>query len=210
MPSSTLDRFFLGHLACYDLRRNMAVLLRIIQEHHSDVPINKLRFSVYYGALGESIAVTITPLAEDNSDFFTRAARSTEGQDIGPRLVQVLYTGTKTDHGGFLYHMLPTEYFTVPKLLDQYQDVAKSMKVDFRSKAVYLYRPGTEESGYIEIYEEEEVDEVGAVLRYMQMTKGKSEDDASFPSTFKYTWQDIDKAASECRRYWPLDGEGIL
>ncbi|KLO14149.1 hypothetical protein SCHPADRAFT_939820 [Schizopora paradoxa] len=210
MPSSTLDRFFLSHLACYDIRRNMSTLFQIMQEHHSGVPFNKLRFSICYGAPGESLVMSVNSLPETADDFFTRATQSAEDQDIGPRLVQVLYAGAKPDYDGFLYAMLPSNYFAIPKLLEQYQDVAESMKVDFRSKAVYLYRPGTSESGYIEIHENEDLDEVGVILRYMQMTKGDSEDSATFPSTFKYTWRDIENASSECRRYWPFEGEGIL
>ncbi|KLO08501.1 hypothetical protein SCHPADRAFT_931766 [Schizopora paradoxa] len=214
-PMSTSDRFFMGHLACYDIRRHMKSLSKILQGRYSGVPANELRFCVYYeGATDEPTCISVSPLlSKDSPEFFARVAQETKDQpedlESGPRLVEVIYYGGTPKRARSFHFVIPQEYFSaVPKLSDQYQEIAQSVKGDFRSKAKYWSDPDGDSSDVVEL--SDDVDEVGAILSFMQMTKGKSQDPALFPSTFKYTWKDIEKAASDCRSCWPFDGEGIL
>ncbi|KLO08503.1 hypothetical protein SCHPADRAFT_931767 [Schizopora paradoxa] len=210
MPLSTLNRLFLGRLACYDIRRNMISLSHIIQKNYPGTPLNRLRFFVFYNAPEQAIGIHIAPFPETPSNFFARAAQCAEDDDGGPCLVQILYYGGTPEYTSFFYFMAPQSYFSAPKLLEQYQDVEETMKVDFRSKVVYWCDPDDPDSGLIEIYKIEDADEVGAILSYIRMKKGKSEDLTYFPSTFKYTWKDIENAALACRRCWPFEDEGIF
>ncbi|KLO08502.1 hypothetical protein SCHPADRAFT_1000914 [Schizopora paradoxa] len=208
-PLQTLDRLFLGHLACYDIRRNMTALSLIIQENYSDVPLSKLRFSVFYSAPGEAIGMHVAPMPEGEPSFLSRFAQRRD-DDSGPCLVRVLFYGGTPEYASSFHFMAPRTYFSPPKLLDQYKDAADTMNVGFRSKIIYWCDPGADEASLIDISIAEAVDEVGAIMSYIRSNMGESEDPLYFPSSFKYTWKDIEEAALACRRNWPFHGGYLL
>lgn len=212
MPLSSLNRLFFGRLACYDIRRNRTPLSVIVQKHYPGIPLNRLRFFLYYGGLGAPIGLHIAPFPENPNDFLKRFARYAENDTSGPCLVQVLYYGRTPEYANFFYFLAPQSFFRGPKLLDRFKNAAaETMKVDFRSKVAYWLDTKDPDSTSMEIDRFEDADEVGTVLRYIRMEKANSEDPADFPSTFKYTWKDIEDATLKCRRWqgWPFEGEGI-
>ncbi|KLO08497.1 hypothetical protein SCHPADRAFT_1000909 [Schizopora paradoxa] len=209
---TTMDRFYMGHFAFYDIRRHMKSLIKISHRQYSGIPANELYFRVHYVSLEGPIHIAILPLSErkSSSEFFTRVSQQSNDHSSGPHLVEVLYAGAKSKFAHSARYILPPSYsFGVPNLLDQYRDIADSVKVSFRSKAEYWIQPGVEiDEDLVRL--SGDVDEVDAILSFMQLTKGGSGDPAFFPLIFKYSWKDIENAALDCRSCWPFDSEGIL
>ncbi|KLO08494.1 hypothetical protein SCHPADRAFT_1000906 [Schizopora paradoxa] len=204
---STTDRFFMGHLAFYDIRRHMNSLTKVIEEQYPAIPVNELYFRVFYNAPERPIGMTIARIPEDSPEIFSRVAQQSKDTIIGPRLVEVLYAGGVCRRTRSFYFILPHNYSGVPELLEKYRDIASTAKVSFRSK-VSLKQFQDDEPVCLS----EEIDEVGAMLSFMQLTMGKPGDPAFFPLTFKYTWKDIEKAVLDFQSCWPFksNGQGIL
>ncbi|KLO08499.1 hypothetical protein SCHPADRAFT_931764, partial [Schizopora paradoxa] len=186
-PLSTQDRFFLDFLACYDIRRHLSSLLRICQEHYPGILINELRFCVYYDALVGPVGLSIKTLSEDSPEYLLRVAQQTKDQDLGlgPPLVEVFYFGGESHRVRSFHFLLPREYFTVPKLLNQYQEISDSLRVSFRSQARYWFHPDGGESDFEDL--SSDIDEVGAVLSLLKLSKGNMEDPSIFPFNFRYS-----------------------
>ncbi len=201
----SLDKFFMGHLACYDLRRHMTSLLQKIQQDFAGVPLNELWVRVHYNITNEIVAILVSPRSEKHSALSSRLCQQAEGQLLCPRLIEVHFHGQEVLDDSF-YLFLPESYIGVPKLHDAVVSGWEMPK--FRSKACYSV--AEDDSDGDDILIASDPDEVGAILSFIQKTRRSLVKPELFPLTFSYTWKDIEDMSLECRRFWPFDTEEIL
>ncbi|KLO14150.1 hypothetical protein SCHPADRAFT_996856 [Schizopora paradoxa] len=216
---STTDRFFMSHLACYDIRRYSRALAEIIQVRYSGIPVNELCFRIYYQKSREQTVISLARISEESPGLLSRVARQAKDQPL-PRLVEVFYAGGITRCTRSFYSIIPEVYFSVPKVKDRLKELVMTPVIRSRFRSNFRYWPEwcrlydrdlDEDLDAVEITEDR--DEVGAILSHMRLGTMGSGDylpPVLFPLTYKYSWKDIDKVALDCRRDWELDDEGTL
>ncbi len=203
----TLDKFFMGHLACYDIRRHMTSISQKIQQDFAGVPLSELYLSIYYNTEEEAMSISVSPLSSERSAHSSRVRLQTKGQLFGPRLVEVHFYGRRRGaKDDSFYFILPQNYFGVPKLHESL--VPDRVMARFRCKARYRSRvAGEDKSKDVPI--SDDPDEVGAILTFMSNREASATPEL-FALTFNHTWKDIEKVSLECRRVWPFYYAGIL
>lgn len=199
----------MGRLACYDIRRHKSSLSLVVPLHLPHVPRDEVYVRIHYDTVESAMSVTVAPLSCVHSEISSRVRRLPKGhlQPFGSRLVEVHFYGRNAQDDTF-YCLIPESYFLgVPKLRDGFPSelVKASFRGNARCQSCSVLKNGL---GDVSIYSDP--DEVGAILNFMERTRGSKDSREPFPLTFEYDWEDIEEAAAECRRCCPFDCEGIL